>query len=120
MNLILTSDESQGRPDLALKMEVKYALPLADIGKLRAILEVNCRRLVYNKKVSVVQYLRQIQNKVRIRWYDAMLPEQEFYFEIKWRNKQFTEKHRWEMKSPVSLGKNTCKDIVDAIIHVLR
>ena len=40
------------RPDLeaasaSRRREIKYALPLADLQKLRSILEVNCRRIVF-------------------------------------------------------------------------
>ena len=37
-----------------LRREVKFALPNADAGKLRSILDVNCRRVSYGRPTSRV------------------------------------------------------------------
>ena len=37
-----------------LRREVKFALPNADAGKLRSILDVNCRRVSYGRDTSRV------------------------------------------------------------------
>lgn len=108
------------RTDLAMRKEVKFSLPGADLGKLRRLLDGNCQRIVHHNPVSLVRSvyfdthklaacyanvdgLGQ-RNKVRLRWYDQICPSHNFCFEVKWRKNRITGKHRLEMKSEKPLG----------------
>jgi hypothetical protein len=108
-------DEGTSRRDLASRREVKFALAHMDVGKLRSLLETNCRRLIHNQRVSVVRsiYFDDFQlsacranlngvglrRKLRLRWYDTLKPAQDFFFEIKWRDNRVTGKHRLQYRS---------------------
>lgn len=114
-NLFELIDEGTSRSDLTSRREVKYALPLMDVGKLRRLLEVNCRRLIHNNPVSVVRSIYfddvrlsvcranldgvGIRRKLRIRWYDSLEPGTDFFFEIKWRDDRITGKHRLQIRA---------------------
>ena len=103
------------RSDLASRREVKFTLPGADLGKLRNVLEVNCRRLVHNDPISTVRsiYFDDVRlsacqanlagvgrrQKLRLRWYDSLKPGRHFFFEIKWRNNRITGKHRLQLQA---------------------
>jgi hypothetical protein len=92
------------------RTELKFALPRADLGKLERILEVNCRRVSYRNRTSLVSSLyfddarlsacrenvdgSNRRSKVRLRWYDAPFPGDELFFEIKRRRGQSTSKER--------------------------
>ncbi len=82
------------RSDLASRREVKFTVPGADLGKLRDILDVNCRRLVHNDPISTVRsiYFGDVRlsacqanlagvgrrQKLRLRWYDSLEPGEDF------------------------------------------
>ncbi len=92
------------------RRESKFALPRADLGKLERILEVNCRRVSYRDRTSLVSSLyfddarlsacrenvdgSGRRSKVRLRWYDAPFPGGSLFFEIKRRRGQTTSKER--------------------------
>lgn len=102
----------------ALRTEVKFALPRADLGKLESILEVNCRRVIYRNRTSRVSSLyfddprlsasrENIEgsgrrSKVRLRWYDSPFPGEEAFLEIKRRRGGATtkERHRTPLAKP--------------------
>jgi hypothetical protein len=107
-------------PDPTARREVKYALPHADAGKLRSILEVNCRPVAYRGESSrvVSLYFDDVRlsgcianldgtsprSKIRLRWYDAPLPSNETYLEIKKRRGEATEKIRVPLERAASLA----------------
>jgi len=113
-------DAGDIRRDLASRREIKYALPQMDVGKLRRLLEVNCRRLIHNDRISVVRSIYfddarlsacranldgvGIRRKLRLRWYDSLQPEHDFFFEIKWRDNRVTGKHRLQLRSAEPLA----------------
>jgi hypothetical protein len=92
------------------RVEVKFALPRADLGKLVGILEVNCRRVSYRNRTSRVVSLyfddprlsacrenldgSPRRSKVRLRWYDDPFPRSDLFFEIKRRRGLSTSKER--------------------------
>ncbi len=108
-------DAGATRRDLARRREVKYAISRMDVGKLRRVLEANCRRLIHNERVSVVRSIYfddlrlsacranldglSLRRKLRLRWYDSLRPGKDFFFEIKWRDNRVTGKHRLQLRS---------------------
>lgn len=110
------------RPDLeagsaSRRREIKYALPLADLQKLRSILEVNCRRIVFDKRSTEVSSIYfddhalsacheningvEKRGKLRLRWYDNR--DTKFFFEVKRRLGNALEKRRLAIESSVAL-----------------
>lgn len=128
-------DLGSTRTDLATRKEIKYAIPDADIQKLRRLFEVNCRRKVYNESISTVRSIYfddamlsacqenldglGVRRKVRLRWYDMLRPGTTFFCEIKWRQGRVTGKHRLEMESDQPLGELTYKQIVAGLERVI-
>lgn len=120
-------DETSERQDLAKRAEVKYALDVADIGKLRSNLATNCRRQVHNNPVSVVRSIYfddaalsschanldgiGSRRKLRLRWYDTLAPRNEFYLEIKWRETRVTGKHRLKVQSTKPVEQMTWSEL---------
>ena len=92
------------------RIEVKFALLRADLGKLESILEVNCRRVSYRNRTSRVVSLyfddhglsacrdnvdgSSRRAKLRLRWYDDPFPPGDLFLEIKRRRGQATRKER--------------------------
>lgn len=123
------------RSDLASRREVKFTLGAADLGKLRTILDVNCRRLVHNQRVSTVRsiYFDDVRlsacranlagvgrrQKLRLRWYDSLTPGKDFFFEIKWRNNRITGKHRLQIEAPRPLVEMSYRQIVEGLLATL-
>lgn len=113
-------DVGTERSDLASRREIKFAFPRMDVGKLRRLLETNCRRLIHNDRVSVVRSLYyddpQLsacranldglgnRRKLRLRWYDSLNPGTDFFFEIKWRDNRITGKHRLQIRAERDLA----------------
>jgi hypothetical protein len=107
------------------RREVKFALPIADLGKLRTILDVNCRRTVFNQSLSRVtsvyfddgalsacfESLEGVERraKVRLRWYDGH--DGRFFFEIKRRAGDVIQKRRLAVQSSVPLSSLTYREI---------
>jgi hypothetical protein len=114
---------------------VKYVLSHPDLGALRRLLEVNGKRQVYHREVSVVRsvYFDDAKlsacranldglgrrRKLRLRWYDRPLPGHECYLEIKWRDNRITGKHRMYLLSTDVLGAMPYKSILANIAAVL-
>lgn len=123
------------RSDLASRREVKFTLPGADLGKLRDVLDMNCRRLVHNDPISTVRsiYFDDVRlsacranlagvgrrQKLRLRWYDTLAPGRDFFFEIKWRDNRVTGKHRLQMQAPRPLSEMPYREIRDGLIESL-
>lgn len=99
------------RPDLAERLEHKFAFRAHDLAALRDTLRAHCRPIVYAGPVSRVHSVYfddaelgacranldgvGVRQKTRLRWYDAELPGDRFQLEIKWRRHQATGKHRF-------------------------
>ncbi|MFP6766520.1 MAG: polyphosphate polymerase domain-containing protein, partial [Planctomycetaceae bacterium] len=123
------------RTDLASRREVKYVFPCGDVAKLRGLLNGSGRRLVHNKPVSTVRsiYFDDVQlsacranidgvsrrKKVRLRWYDSLVPDQNLFFEIKWRNNRITGKHRLQLQAQQPIAGLPYRQIVDELLGVL-
>jgi len=113
-------DISSWRADLARRREVKFTLFNADLEALRRLLEVNGKRQVYHREVSVVRsvYFDDARlsacranldglgrrSKLRLRWYDSPLPGSEAFLEIKWREGRVTGKHRLRLRCDDPIG----------------
>lgn len=120
-------DAGNLRNDLASRREIKYVLPQMDAGKLRRLLETNCRRLIHNNDVSVVRSIYfddarlsachanldglGSRRKLRLRWYDTLRPGRDFFFEIKWRENRITGKHRLQFQADRPLAEMTYAEI---------
>ncbi len=120
-------DVGTSRNDLTSRREIKYAFPQMDVGKLRRLLETNCRRLIHNNSVSVVRsiYFDDVRlsacranldglrsrRKLRLRWYDSLKPGTDFFFEIKWRDNRITGKHRLQIRAADALENITYSQI---------
>ncbi|MGI9474687.1 MAG: polyphosphate polymerase domain-containing protein [Rubripirellula sp.] len=125
--------DAETREDLVSRREVKYAIDRVDVGKLRRLLDGNCERLVHNHKVSLVRsiYFDDAQlsacranlnglsarRKFRLRWYDSLQPQRDFFFEIKWRDNRVTGKHRFQLRSETPLHEMTYAQIVRQLEH---
>ena len=113
-------DSGVTRSDLTSRREIKYAFPRMDVGKLRGLLETNCRRLIHNDRVSVVRSIYfddvrlsachanldglGIRRKLRLRWYDSPRPETDFFLEVKWRENRITGKHRLQLHAESTIA----------------
>lgn len=128
-------EEDLSRQDLALRREVKFLLPGADVGTLRSLMECNGRRLVHNEPVSTVRsvYFDDVQlsdcqatldgisrrRKVRLRWYDSLDPGDVLFFEIKWRDNRVVGKHRLELRTQQPVSELTYRQVIDNLIDAL-
>ncbi len=120
------------------RAELKFALPRADLGKLERILEVNCRRVSYRNRTSVVSSLyfddaglsacrenvdgSSRRSKVRLRWYDAPFPpfpEGELFFEIKRHRGHSTSKERISVPLSLPLDRATLQETTRALSRAL-
>lgn len=120
-------DAGSARSDLASRREIKYAFSHVDTGKLRNLLAVNCRRLVHAGDVSVVRSIyfddarfsacranldgAGKRRKLRLRWYDSLVPSTEFYLEVKWRANRVTGKHRVQLRAESPLADMSYRQI---------
>jgi hypothetical protein len=128
-------DYGISRSDLAARKEIKYTLSHADLGKLRTLLSANCRRLIHNEPISTVRSIYfddprlsacranlhglGRRRKLRLRWYDTLLPDREFFFEIKWRENRVTGKHRLQLASADPLHHWSYEQILHALEQTL-
>ncbi len=120
-------DSSASRPDLVKRKEIKFAVPRADVAKLRQVFTGSCRCVAHNEAVSTVRsvYFDDTRlsalranldglgrrRKLRLRWYDSLLPRKEFFLEVKWRNNRVTGKHRFQVNSNISLANLSYREI---------
>ena len=127
--------EDATRQDLAVRRETKYIFPHADVGKFRSLLEGNARRLIHNESISTVRsiYFDNVilddcqanldgispRKKVRIRWYDSLMPNNVIFYEIKWRDNRATGKHRLELRLQQEVDRLTYRQIVDNLVDIL-
>jgi hypothetical protein len=117
------------------RVEIKFALPRADLGKLETILEVNCRRISYRNRTSRVKSLyfddarlsachenldgSSRRAKLRLRWYDAEFPRGELFLEIKRRVGQATTKERHRVDLADSFESVSTRETVNALSRAL-
>lgn len=128
-------DQTERRQDLAERREVKFVLTGADIGGLRRLIESNARRQVHHHEVSTVRSVYfddarlsacqanlqglGTRRKLRLRWYDHLLPDQEAYLEIKWRNNRVTGKHRMHVTCQQALSELAYKHWTGALVDAV-
>lgn len=126
-SLLRLLNQDEERVDLASRSEIKYVLEGVDVGKLRSLLATNCRRVVHNSERSAVRsiYFDDAnlsacranldglgrRRKLRIRWYDSLLPGQDFFLEVKWRDNRVTGKHRMQIRSDKPLHEMSYRQI---------
>jgi hypothetical protein len=129
----LTDGSSRATDASSIRREIKFALPLADLGKLRTILEVNLRRKVFNQRISHVSSLYfddhalsacheningvEKRGKLRLRWYDDQ--DSKFFFEVKRRMGNALEKRRLAIESTEGLGSLSYNDVARELSRVL-
>jgi hypothetical protein len=117
------------------RVEVKFALPRADLGKLETILEVNCRRISYRNRTSRVASMyfddarlsachenldgSSRRAKLRLRWYDAEFPRGEVFLEIKRRVGQGTTKERHRLDVAARFESVSTRETVRALSKAL-
>lgn len=122
-------------PDLEQRSEIKYPMAVADLPKLRRLLEHRCRQQIHAREVSTVRsiYFDDLRlsachanlsglterHKVRIRWYDRPLPGRDFFLEIKWRRNRRTGKHRQRILSHGPLADLPYREIQQQLIQHL-
>jgi hypothetical protein len=120
-----------GRPDLAMRREVKFTFHYADLGMLRRVLLGYGDRRVYHREVSVVRsvYFDDARlsacwaniegigqrTKLRLRWYDSPRPGCDAFLEAKWRVNRTTGKHRLHIHGGEPLGSLPYKTLLAAL-----
>jgi hypothetical protein len=131
----LLEDSAQADEPIQYRSEVKFLLPYADLGKIRSILEVNCRRIRYAGPVSLVSsiyfddsslsaYRESVdgtgrRSKVRLRWYDSNDTNGRFHFEVKRRSDLSVGKERVSLGSPAPLSRLTFLEILGSLSGAL-
>jgi len=134
-------DAGMSRTDLSRRREIKYAFPHMDVGKLRRLLESNCRRQIHNHPISTVRSIYfddarlsachanldglGSRRKLRLRWYDSIQPTTDFFVEVKWRENRVTGKHRLHFQTNRPLAELSYASIhrnLESVIpnHVVR
>ncbi len=132
---ILETPAPGGGGVTALRRETKYALPHADAGKVRSILEANCRAVSHAGPVSHVHsiYFDDVclnacgenmegvarRTKVRLRWYDSPFPQERFFFEVKRRRGTLTSKERYCLRANAPLEALPYRQMVRALSRIL-
>lgn len=125
--------QSPSAPATSLRRELKFALPFADLEKLRHILEVNLQRQVFNEECSHVSSIYfddhalsacleningvEKRGKLRLRWYDGQ--DQKFFFEVKRRIGNVLEKRRLAITSQERLGSLSFNEVARQLGRVL-
>ena len=59
------------------------------------------------------------RSKLRLRWYDSLLPERECYLEIKWRDNRMTGKYRLRLRSCEAVGTWSYAALLDGLAGVI-
>jgi hypothetical protein len=118
-----------------LRVEVKFAVPGADVAKIRTILDANCRRIFYNEAVSHVHSIyfddpllsgarenlggADKRTKVRLRWYDSPEPQRHVFLEVKRRMNRMIGKDRLPIESSIPIAEMTYDELRDELARVL-
>lgn len=130
---VLDSDEV--RKDLERRREIKFTFQSVDVGHLRGVLQSLLRRQIHADQVSTVRSLYYDgprfpacranldgigeRRKLRLRWYDSLLPGNDFQLELKWRSNRITGKHRLKLHSDVPLSQLSFAAIRDELQRVV-
>lgn len=125
-------DEGEARTDLAVRRETKFTIDRDQIDLVRSLLQTNTRRLVHNEPVSTVRSIyfddgrlsachanldgMGLRRKLRLRWYDQLLPGRDLFLEVKWRNNRVTGKHRLQLRANTEL----CEQSYDELHRALQ
>jgi hypothetical protein len=134
-SLSLLEEPQATDPTTQHRSEIKFLIPHADLGKIRSILEVNCRRIRHDGPVSLVSslyfddvslsaYRENLDGvgkraKVRLRWYDRRDQEGRFHFEVKRRTDLTMDKDRLAILSRTPLASLTFQDILRELSAIL-
>ena len=126
-------DQGESRPDLAVRRETKFTFDRIDLDIVRNLLESNGRRLVHNHRVSTVRSLYfddpslsachanlnglGLRRKLRLRWYDQLLPGRDLFLEVKWRNNRVTGKHRVRLRANEPVGERNYAELIPALLQ---
>ena len=118
-----------------LRHEVKFAVSDVDPGKLRAILDANCRRVSHHQSTSRVVSLYfddaelsscranldgvARRSKVRLRWYDEPFPRERLFFEIKEREAYGIRKTRFLLSARGPFETMSFSEIVSGLADAL-
>jgi hypothetical protein len=133
--LRLLEESQEADPTTQHRSEIKFLLPHADLGKIRSILEVNCRRIRHDGPISLVSslyfddaslgaYRENLDGvgkraKVRLRWYDQRDKEGRLHFEVKRRTDLTMDKDRLAILSRTPLPSLTFQDILRELSAIL-
>ena len=134
-DLSVRDDEGEQRSDLRKRTESKFVMPGADIEKIRQILLNRSQRQIHSDTISTVRSLYfddprfsacyanleglDNRRKVRVRWYDSLLPQHEFFFEVKWRENKLTGKHRLRLHSERPLHELSFREMQNQLMNIL-
>jgi hypothetical protein len=118
--MLTVRDETELRQDLASRREMKYVISAKDVPMARKILSENAKQIVHHQSVSQVRSLYfddpslsacfanihglGHRKKLRLRWYDSLLPQRNAFLEIKWRVNRVTGKQRLRVDSSKALS----------------
>jgi VTC domain len=122
-------------PSAAPRQEIKFAIPRADLGKFRSILEINCRPVRYGNETSRVMSLyfddalltscrlnldgAARRSKVRLRWYDTHFPEGALFFEVKKRTDEALVKERIALRARMPRGTMPLRGLAEELSLLL-
>lgn len=131
----ILSDDAE-RADLAKRRETKFALPGVDVAKLRRMLASNCRKQVHRNDHSLVSSVYfddhrmsacyanldglTSRRKLRLRWYDSVLPPEHAVLEIKWRENRVTGKHRLHLHAEDGFQAMDYRDLKTSLASCLH
>lgn len=126
-------DDGESRSDLTVRRETKFPIDIADISLVRSLLQTNSRRLIHNEPVSTVRSIyfddarlsachanldgMGLRRKLRLRWYDQLLPSRDLFLEVKWRNNRVTGKHRLQLRANREIGGSDYSELNRALIE---
>ncbi len=128
-------DDGRSRTDLAVRRETKFTFDSQRLDAVRTLLAGNCQRQIHNQPVSTVRSIYfddsrlaachanldglGKRRKLRLRWYDQLLPGTDLYLEVKWRDNRITGKHRFQLRSNELIGARDYRDLASALRTVV-
>jgi hypothetical protein len=131
--MLRIQDETSLRKDLAVRRETKFVLTGTDLGQIRSSLLRLSTRQVHNETISVVRsvYFDDYRlsachanldglgerTKLRLRWYDSILPERSCFLEIKWRSNRVTGKYRMRVDSTMPVSDLSYRELRDEVLR---
>jgi hypothetical protein len=128
-------DSGESRSDLAVRRETKFTIDRNQIDLVRSLLQTNTRRLIHNEPISTVRSIyfddarlsachanldgMGLRRKLRLRWYDQLLPGRDLFLEVKWRNNRVTGKHRLQLRASDDIGERPYDELTRALQSVV-